>query len=428
MSVKVLENGRILDPSRGLDETGTVIIRDGRIADAGKGALNQGIPEGAERIDCSGKWIMPGLVDSRVFIGEPGGEHLETIASASKAAASGGITSVIMMPDTKPIIDDVALVEFIARTAAATADIHVHPAASITRGMEGRELTEFGLLKAAGAVMFTEGRHTLTDNLTMRRAMTYGRDFGAVIAHETHDRSLAGNGVMNEGLFASQLGLGGIPREAEVIPLERDLRLAALTGAKYHAARISTAMSADTVARYKQSGADVTAAVSVNHAALNELDIGEYRTYFRLQPPLRSETDRLAVVEALRDGTIDMICSAHDPQDVDGKRVPFADAVPGAIGLETLFGVAMRLVHNSDISALRLVELLSTAPARRFGLEAGTLEKGAAADIAIADPDHPWVVREEDILSRSRNTCYEGALLTGKVLQTLVAGRTIYTS
>ncbi len=338
MSAILFENARIIDPSRGLDETGSVLIRDGKIVAAGADARNQGAPEGAEIIDLNGKAVLPGLVDARVFVGEPGAEHRETIASASRAAAAGGVTSIIMMPDTDPVIDDVALVEFVKRTARDTAVVNVHPAAAITKGLRGEEMTEIGLLRDAGAVAFTEGRQTIANTQLMRRALTYARDFNAVIACETRDPFLGANGVMNEGLFASWLGLSGSPREAEVIPLERDLRLAALTNSNYHAAQLSCAMSAEAVRRAKDLGAKVTAGVSINHLSLNENDIGEFRTFFRLSPPLRGEQDRLAMVEAVKNGTIDIVVSAHDPQDVDTKRLPFADAEAGAIGLETLLG------------------------------------------------------------------------------------------
>jgi dihydroorotase len=427
MSVTVFQRARIIDPSRGLDEVGTVIVNGKKIAAAGASALNQGAPEGATIIDCAGKAIIPGLVDGRVFIGEPGGEHRETIASASVAAAAGGVTSVIMMPDTDPVIDNVALVEFVLRTARDTASVNVFPAAAITKGLEGREMTEFGLLREAGAVAFTDGRHTISNALTMRRALTYARDFGATIVHETQDKDLAGSGVMNEGLYASWLGLSGIPREAEAIPLERDLMLARLTRGNYHAAKISTAMSANAIARAKADGAKVTAGVSINHLSLNENDVGEYRTFFRLSPPLRTEDDRLAMIEALRDGTIDIVVSSHDPQDVDTKRLPFADAADGAIGLETLLGAALRLYHNEDLPLLRVIEVLSTAPAKLFGLPGGTLKPGAAADLVVVDLDEPWIVREDAIRSRSKNTCFEGARLQGRVLQTMVSGRTVFT-
>lgn len=426
--VTVFRNARIIDPSRGVDETGSVIVEGKKIAAAGGAAHNQGVPDGATVIDCSGKAIIPGLVDGRVFIGEPGAEHRETIASASHAAAAGGVTSIVMMPDTDPVIDDIALVEFVLRTARDTASVNVFPAAAITKALEGREMTEFGLLREAGAVAFTDGRRTIASALVMRRALTYARDFGAVVAHETQDADLASSGVMNEGLYASWLGLSGIPREAETIPLERDLALARLTRGTYHAAKISTAMSAAAIARAKTDGAEVTAGVSINHLSLNENDVGEYRTFFRLSPPLRTEDDRLAMIEAVRDGTVDIIVSSHDPQDVDTKRLPFADSAAGAIGLETLLGAALRLYHNGDVPLLRLVEVLSTAPARLFGLPGGTLKPGAPADLAVVDLGEPWVVTEASIRSRSKNTCFEGARLQGKVLQTMVAGRTVFSA
>lgn len=426
MSVTVFHNARIVDPSRNLDEIGTVITDGTAIIAAGSAALNQGAPEGATVIDCCGKAILPGLVDARVHIGEPGAEHRETIASASQAAAAGGVTSIIMMPDTDPAIDDVALVEFVLRTARDTAVVNVFPAAAITRGLEGKEMTEFGLLREAGAVAFTEGRKTIANSQTMRRALTYARDFGAVIDHVTQDPHLSATGVMNEGLFASWLGLSGIPREAELIPLERDLLLARLTRSNYHAATLSTAMSMQAIARAKADGAKVTAGASIASLSLNENDVGEYRTFFRLTPPLRAEEDRLAMVEALRDGTLDILVSSHDPQDVDTKRLPFADAEPGAIGLETLLSAALRLYHNGDVPLLRIVDALSSAPAKRFGLSAGTLAPGARADLILVDLEEPWVVHERDIRSRSKNTCFEGARLQGKVLQTLVAGRTVH--
>lgn len=426
MSITVFSRARIVDPSRGIDETGTVIVDGKKIVAAGKAALNQGAPEGATVIDCAGKAIIPGLIDARVFIGEPGGEHRETIASASVAAAAGGVTSIVMMPDTDPVIDNVALVEFVLRTAKDTAIVNIFPAAAITKGLAGREMTEFGLLREAGAVAFTDGRHTIASALVMRRALTYARDFGGVIAHEIQDADLGSAGVMNEGLYASWLGLAGIPREAESIPLERDLALARLTRGAYHAAKISTAMAAEAVTRAKADGANVTSGVAIHNLSLNENDVGEYRTFFRLTPPLRAEEDRLAMIEAVRDGTIDIIVSSHDPQDVDTKRLPFADAAAGAIGLETLLGAALRLYHNDDVSLLRLIETLSTAPAKLFGLPGGTLKPGAVADLALVDLDEPWIVSESGIRSRSKNTCFEGARLQGKVLQTLVSGRTVF--
>lgn len=428
MRPTVLRNARIVDPSRDLDEIGSVVVENGRIASAGASALDQGAPDSAEVIDCTDKLIIPGLVDARVFIGEPGGEHRETIASASRAAAAGGVTSMIMMPDTDPVIDDVALVEFVLKTARDNAVVRVHPAAAMTKRLAGEEMTEFGLLKAAGAVMFTDGRRSLANTAVLRRALTYARDFGATIACETQDKYLGANGVMNEGLFASWLGLPGIPREAEIIPLERDLRLVGLTRGRYHAAKISVSESAELIALAKGQGHDVTAGVSINHLSLNETDIGEYRTFFKLSPPLRAEDDRRAMIEALKTGVIDIIVSSHDPQDVDTKRLPFADAENGAIGLETLLPAALRLHHSGDVPLMRLIDALSTRPARIFGLESGTLRPGAAADLTIVDLDEPFVFSKDAIVSTSKNTAFEDARFQGRVLQTMVAGRTVFTA
>ena len=426
MSVTLFQNARIIDPSRGMDEIGSVLVKDGQIAGAGASAHNQGAPDGAKVIECGGNLIIPGLIDARVFVGEPGNEYRETIESAGLAAAAGGVTSIIMMPDTDPVIDSVALVEFVRRTARETSCVRVYPSSAITKGLHGSEMTEFGLLRQAGAVAFTEGRKTISNALVMRRAMTYAKDFESLLFCETEDADLAGSGVMNEGLYASWLGLPGMPREAEVIPLERDLRLAALTGCNYHAAKISAGLSAACIARAKNEGAKVSAGAAIHNLSLNEIDVGEYRTYFRLAPPLRSEDDREAVIDALRDGTIDIIVSSHDPQDVDTKRLPFADAAVGAIGLETLLGVALRLHHNGEVPLMRLVDAMSSAPARLFDLPGGTLRPGKPADLTLIDLDAPWIVNEADIKSRSKNSCFEGARFQGKVLQTMVAGRTVY--
>ncbi|TCD14482.1 dihydroorotase [Oricola cellulosilytica] len=424
----VYRNARIVDPSRGIDETGTLIVTDGKIVAAGANTLNQGSPEGAETHDCTGQTIVPGLVDMRVFIGEPGGEHRETIASASKAAAAGGVTSLVMMPDTDPVIDDVALVEFVLRTARETARTRIYPAAAITRGLDGREMTEIGNLLGAGAVCFTDGRETIASAAVIRNAMRYARDFGALIACETQDADLSAGGIMNEGLFASWLGFSGIPREAEVLPLERDLRLAALTGAHYHAAKISTEMSADAIRIAKERGIDVSAGVSINHLSLNENDIGEYRTFFKLSPPLRHEDDRQAMIAALADGTIDVIVSSHDPQDVDTKRLPFSESADGAVGLETMLAAGLRLVHSGDVSLSRLIEAMTAGPARLLSIDAGTLAPDAPADFAVLDLDAPWVLDAEALHSKSKNTAFEGARFTGRVLQTVVAGQQVYSA
>lgn len=422
----VFNNARIIDPSRSLDEVGSIIVgSDGRILASGADARNQGAPEGAEIRDCNGLIAAPGLVDAQVFVGEPGAEHCETLASAGKAAAAGGVTSFIMMPDTDPVIDDIALVEFIKNAAREKSPVNIYPAAALTRGLRGEEMTEIGMLQQAGAVGFTNGRHGLHDTLVLRRVMTYAREFGAVVSLLAKDKYL-GNGVMNEGLFASWLGLAGVPKEAEIIPLERDLRIAALTRAKYHASNISVPESVEAIQLARSRGAKVTCGISINHLSLNENDIGEYRTFFKLFPPLRSEDDRMGMVEALAKGEIDIIVSAHDPQDVDTKRLPFGDAADGAIGLETMLAAALRLHHSGRVSLMRLIDAMSTRPAEIFGLDAGTLKPGAKADMVLIDLDEPWLVTKEAIVSRSKNTPFEDARFSGRAVATYVAGRQVF--
>lgn len=419
-------NARVVDPSRNLDENGAVLVADGRILAAGADAANQGAPEGAEIVDCGGAAVLPGLVDMRVFVGEPGGEHRETLETASRAAAAGGVTAIITMPDTNPVIDDPALVDFVFRRARDTAVVRVHPMAAMTRGLSGEELSELGLLKEAGAVAFTEGRRSLKSTKVMRNALTYARDFDALVVHHVEDEDLANGGVMNEGETATRLGLPGVPREAETIVLDRDIRLARMTGGRYHAAQISCEPAVAALRRAKLTGNGVTAGAAIAHLSLNEIDIGAYRTFFKMSPPLRSEDDRQALVEALADGTIDVVCSAHDPQDVEGKRQPFAEAADGAVGLETMLAAGLRLVHSGDVPLARLVDAMSTRPAKLLGLEAGTLAPGAPADLIVVDLDRPWIVREDELQSRSRNTAFEGARMSGKVMRTVVAGRTVF--
>ena len=422
----VFLNARVVDPSRDLDAPGAVIVADRRVVAAGPEAERVARPAGAEIVDCRGAIVAPGLVDMRVFVGEPGAEHRETFASAGQAAAAGGVTTIVTMPDTDPVIDDIALVDFIARRARDEAEIRVHPMAALTRGLAGKEMTELRLLGEAGAVGFTDGRRSVADSALLRRALTYARDFGGLIMHNPADAYLVGSGVMNEGEVATRLGLSGIPREAEFIVLERDVRLAALTRGRYHAAQISCAQSLEVVRRAKAAGAGVTCGVSINHLALNENDIGTYRTFFKLAPPLRSEDDRRAMVEGLADGTIDVIVSSHDPQDVDTKRYPFAEAADGAVGLETMLPAALRLVAAGDVGLVQLFRAMSTRPAEILGLEVGRLAPGAPADLILVNPDDAWICDAELLRSRSKNSPFDGARFEGRVLRTLVAGRTVY--
>src|SRR4051812_41832269 len=372
----LLANARIVDPSRDLHIQGDLLIADGVIREAKRGIHAAGVPEGTEVIDCNGHLVAPGLVDMRAFVGEPGAEYRETLATASQAAAAGGVTTIVCQPDTDPVIDDPAIVDFVLRRARDTAVVHVQPMGALTKGLEGKELAEIGLLKAAGAVAFTDGAKSITNAQVMRRVLTYAGDFDALVVHHTEDPDLIGDGVMNEGEYAARVGLFGIPKAAETIVLERDLRLLALSRARYHAASITCADSLSVLRRAKDAGLPVTAAASVNHLALNEIDIGAYRTFFKVTPPLRSEEDRIALVEALRDGLLDVVMSDHNPQDVETKRLPFAEAAPGAVGLETMLAAALRLVHNETMTLPKLLRAMSTRPAEVLGLSRGTLKPG----------------------------------------------------
>jgi dihydroorotase len=423
--VTALVNARLIDPASGLDQRGGVLIADGRIAELGP-EIGAGTTGTAEFIDCGGQVLAPGLIDMLVFTGEPGHEHRETLATASRAAAAGGVTTIICMPNTEPVIDDVALVDFILRRARDTAQVNVHPMAAMTKGLLGEEMTEIGLLHEAGAIAFTNGKTSLANAKMMRNVLGYAKDFGALIIHHLEDPSLAQDGVMNEGEVATRLGLRGIPPVAETILLERDVRLVELTGARYHAAQISCRASLDIVRAAKARGLPVTCGVSINHLTLNENDIGSYRTFFKMRPPLRSEDDRQAMVEGVASGDIDVIVSAHDPQDADGKRRPFAEAADGAIGLETLLSAALRLYHNSGIDLPTLLKALTANPARLLGLESGRLAKGAPADLVLIDLHTPFVVAPEHLRSRSKNTPFDEARLQGRPLMTLVAGRPVY--
>jgi dihydroorotase len=422
----LLANARIVDPSRDLDMQGDLLIADGIVRDAQPGIRASGVPQGTEIVDCAGKLIAPGLVDMRAFVGEPGAEHRETFASASQAAAAGGVTTIVCQPDTSPAIDDPAIVDFVMRRARDTAIVHVHPMAALTKRLEGRELTEIGLLKAAGAVAFTDGARSVASALTMRRALTYARDFDALIVHHTEDPDLVGDGVMNESEFAARLGLVGIPKAAETIMLERDLRLVSGIGGRYHAASVSCRESLDVLHRAKEAELAVTAAASINHLTLNELDIGAYRTFCKLMPPLRGEEDRSALVAALASGLLDVVMSDHDPQDVETKRLPFAEAAPGAIGIETMLVAGLRLVHNEEIGLATLLKAMSTRPAELLGIPGGTLRQGARADVIVVDLDAPWVLDPADLKSKCKNTPFDEARLQGRVVRTIVSGRTVY--
>jgi dihydroorotase len=418
-------NARLIDPASGRDEPGGLLVRDGEIADLG-GHLRRNAPERAKVIDCKGHVLCPGLIDMQVFTGEPGQEHRETLKTASQAAAAGGVTSIVVMPDTEPVIDQVALVDFIQRRARDNAAVNVHVMAAMTRGLKGEEMTEIGLLKRAGAVAFSNGKSSVGNSRVMRNVLLYAKDFGALIVHHTEDPHLTGGGVMNSGEVATRLGLPGVHKAAETIVLERDVRLVEITGGRYHAATLSCAESLAVVRAAKARKLPVTCGVSINHLTLNENDIGPYRTFFRLRPPLRAEEDRAAMVRGLAAGEIDVIVSSHDPQDADTKRHPFAEAADGAIGLETLLAAALRLHHNGEIGLMPLIRAMTINPAKLLGLPSGRLEKGAPADIILVDLGQPWVVDKALIRARSKNSPFDESKMQGRVLTTMVAGNTVY--
>ncbi len=421
----IIDNARIVDPASGTDQMGAVLVEEGRISDLARGGP-VGVPDDAEVINANGQVLAPGLIDMRVFVGEPGKEYRETLASAGAAAVAGGVTSFVMMPDTTPVVDDGALVDFLIRRAEAQSPARILPAAAITKGLGGKEITEFGLLKEAGAVCLTDGAASIQSTALLRSAMAYAANFDMPFVHHVADTGLIGDGVMNEGFFATVLGLKGIPREAETIPLARDLQLAGLTKVRYHAAQVSTEGSVALLQAAKARNAKVTAGISINNLCLNENDIGRYRSYFKLNPPLRAEDDRQAMIDALRSGIIDTIHSDHDPQDSEVKRQPFAEASYGAVGLETLLAAALRLVNSGDVDLLTVLRAMTSRPAEILGLDTGRIAKGAPADLILFDLDYPWQVTERDLRSKSRNTSFENARMQGKVMRTIVGGKSVF--
>jgi dihydroorotase len=418
-------NARLIDPASGLDIRGGLVTRNGVIAELGESVRQGDAPEGARIIDCAGDVVAPGLIDMQAFVGEPGAEHRETIATATLAAAAGGVTTLVSTSATLPPVDDPAVVDFVLRRARDTGRVRVLPMAALTKGREGKEIAELGLLQQAGAVAFCDGARSVRNALVMRRALTYARDFDALVVHFAEDPDL-GSGVMNEGEFAHRLGLSGVPREAEAIMLDRDLRLVALTGARYHSAIVTTTLSLDALRKAKDDGLAVTCGTSINHLTLNENDIGDYRTFLKLKPPLRHEDERKALVGALSEGLIDVIVSDHDPQDVETKRLPFSEADSGAIGVETMLAAGLRLAHSGDVTLMRLLAAMTSRPAEILGLPQGRLQKGAPADLVRFDPDAPFVVDPDALHSRSKNTPFDGALLQGVVKTTVVAGAVAY--
>ncbi|MGG5807822.1 dihydroorotase [Falsiroseomonas sp. CW058] len=419
----LIVNARLLDPATGLDAPGALLVRDGSILDHG---ANLGLPEGAAVVDAGGACLAPGLVDLRAALGEPGAEHRETIASAAQAAVAGGITTLCALPDTDPAIDDPALVSFLIRKGEATGCVTILPYGAATAGCAGKEISEYGLLREAGAVAFSDGRRAIGNARTMRLALSYARAFGSFVVQHPEEPTLASGGAATEGERATRMGLPGIPPAAEAMMVERDIALARLTRGHVHFAHVSTAAALERIRAAKEEGLAVTCDTAPPYFDLNETAIGEYRTYAKLSPPLRDEADRLAVVAALRDGTIDAVASDHQPRDADDKRLPFAQAEPGGAGLATLLAVTLARVHGGDLTLMQALDLLTSRPARLLGLEAGALRRGAPADLVLFHPERGWRVEAGRLPGKAQNTPFDGRALEGRVTGTWKAGRRVF--
>lgn len=418
-------NGRILDPASGRDETGHLLIEDERIAAVGADIFPRGLPDRTEVVDLAGLCLAPGLVDMHVVVGEPGAEHKESFASAAAAARAGGVTTLCTLPNTDPVIDNVALVEYVLRRANEGSDVHIRPFAAATQGLAGAQLTEFGLLKAAGAVAFTDGDRAIANANILRRALSYSTAFDALIVQHAEEPTLA-SGVMNAGELATRLGLSGIPTAAETIMVERDLRLVELTGARYHFAQLTTADALDAMRRAKTAGLRVSCGTAPHYFTLNEHEVSGYRTFAKVSPPLRSEDDRRAVVEAIRDGTIDVIASQHTPEDPEAKRQTFEQAAFGVVGLETMLALGLQLNMSEGVPLLTVLACMTCNPARLLGLDCGVLEPGRPADLVIFDPEAPWVVDSKKFRSKSKNSPFDERPLQGHAVRTVVDGRTVF--
>jgi dihydroorotase len=432
MNRLLLRRARLLDPESGRETTSDLLVEGDRIVaiggDLSSGDLSSGdLSSGdAEVVHADGLCLAPGLVDMRVQLREPGAEHMESIETGGRAAAAGGVTTMVALPNTDPPVDDISVVEFLARRAREVRLTKIHTYAAATKALAGRDLTEMGLLSANGALGFTDGVHAVADALVMRRVLAYARTFDLLVLQHPEEPSLAGAGEVTEGETATRLGLPAITPMAEVIMIERDLRLVEITGARYHVAHVSTAAAVEAVRRAKAQGLPVTCDTAPPYFALNETAIGDYRTFAKLSPPLRSEWDRQAVVEGLRDGTIDAIASDHAPWDQDSKRLPFSSAAYGIVGLETLLPLSLELYHNGHLGLIDLMRRLTANPARILRLPVGRLAPGAPADLVLFDPDHSWRICTDDFRSKSKNAPFDGRPVQGRVRRTIVDGRTIF--
>ena len=419
MKPLLFTNARLIDPEKGTETVGTLGVKDGRIVAA------QGM-DSATHIDCNGKCLAPGIVDIGVKVSEPGERHKESFRSAGRAAAAGGVTTMVTRPDTVPAIDTPEVLEFVRRRANEAAPVNVLPMAALTRGRKGQEMAEIGFLQDAGAVAFTDCDNVVTNTKVFSRCLTYAASLGALIVAHPQEPILSSGAVATSGKFAALKGLPSVSPMAERMGLDRDLAIVEMTGARYHADQITTARSLNRLSRAKDAGLDVSAGISIHHLTLNELDIGDYRTFFKVKPPLRSEDDRLAAVEALASGLIDVVSSMHTPQDEESKRLPFEEAASGAIALETLLPASMRLIHNGYMDLPTLWRALALSPAKRLNLDCGRLSPGAPADLVLFDPDAPFVLDRSKLLSKSKNTPFDEARMEGRILGTWVNGHRVH--
>ncbi len=421
-----LVNARLLDPASGYDGPGCVVVAEGVLAAVQRApALDAPSPDVLVH-DCSGLVLAPGLIDIRVKTGEPGAEPKETLKSASRAAAAGGVTTMVVQPDTDPAIDEPSVVDFILRRARDIELVHVHPAGAATQALDGRRMAEIGLMAEAGALYFTDADRPIVDSKIFRRVLAYAKGFGRPVAHRPAEPHLTAGAVATEGALASWLGLPAAPALAERVMLERDVALAELTGAHLIVDQITTADALETLDRARARGVQVTATASINHLCFNEVDIGDYRTFFRLDPPLRRESDRQALIDAVASGLVQVVTSAHTPAPAEDKRLPFSEAAPGAVGLETLLPALLSLHHEGGVGLLELLGAVTARPAALLGLPAGRLARGAPADLVLFDPDAPRVIDADTLLSKSKNSPFDGRRLQGEVELTLVDGRVVH--
>ena len=426
MKKKYFINGNIIDPHNSINEVGGLIISDkGQLEAVGKKVNTNNIPSREKVIDLKGKYIFPGLVDMRVFVGEPGFEYKENFRTLSNAALSGGVTSVVTMPNTDPIIDNVSIVDFLKRRGRDKSKINIYPTASLTKGTEGTNMTEFGLLQSKGIIGFTDGTKTIQNTRVMSRIMNSASDLDTLIMQHAEDYELAKDGMINEGIIATKLGLQGIPEMAELIIIDRDLTLLNYINCRYHISQISSGRSVELI-KNKKNNLKFTCGVSINNLSLNENDIGDFRTFLKLSPPLRTEEDRISLVQGLKDETIDVIVSDHKPEDEEQKRLTFAQAATGASGIETLLSLSLELYHNGSLKLETIIKALTSNPAKILKINKGNLSVGNDADFCIVDINKPWIVKQENLISKSKNTSIENKKLQGRVTNTFVKGEELF--